>query len=219
MEAAHEEAVKHLRSFAGITVGERYDVVVTHAGKVGVNHYQAAKAASAAARVVRPGGRVVLVADTVDPDPVGGDYYRALMTLLKGVGTEAFDRLLRASEWTFVPDQWEAQMWSRFFARVPPAHFFYFSPQTSPFEYDRLPCRLPGACAAGLHGLPHERQIAEFVRAAVDTAVAETGAELAHERTSSGPPGGKRDGVGPSVAFLRAGPYGIPIGTGHGTKS
>ena len=216
METAHEAAVEHLRSFAGIPVAEHYDVVVTHAGRVGVNHYQAAKAANAAARVVKPGGRVILVADTVDPDPVGGDYYRALLTLLRGIGSTAFDGLIRSAAWKFVPDQWEVQMWARFFERVPPSNFFYFSPQTALFEYGRLPCRAPGSCLSGLDALPPERQMAEFVSRAIKISLGELAAECADLGTRSGAAGAA---AAPTVAFLPAGPHGIPVEESDGSSA
>jgi hypothetical protein len=196
MERAHEAAVQNLRGFAEIPIHEHYDVVVAHAGKVGVNHYQAAKAASAAAKPVRHGGYVILLADTVDPDPVGSEHYRGMMTLLRDIGPVAFDRLIRSSEWTFVPDQWEVQMWARFFDRVPPCNFFYFSPQTPLFEYRRLPCREPEPWVAALEGLAPDKQMAMFVSRATETALA----ELVAAGTAA-----------PKIAFLPAGPYGIPV--------
>ena len=48
----------------------RYDVVVVHGGLVGVNHYQAEKAADIAGRAVRDGGYAVVIADTTEPDPL-----------------------------------------------------------------------------------------------------------------------------------------------------
>ncbi len=208
MELAHRAAVEHLRSFARIPVDEFFDIVVTHAGKVGVNHYQAAKAASAAARAVKMDGRVILVADTVDPDPVGGEYYRALMTLLKGIGSNAFADLIRSPEWKFVPDQWEAQMWARFFERVPPSNLFYFSPQTAPFEYGRLPCHPSVSRMETLAALPPEHQVAEFARHAIDIAAAEWAA------TANGALADV-SAAAPTVAFLVAGPYGIPVEAFH----
>jgi hypothetical protein len=195
MEAAHAEAVEHLRSFVGIPLDHRYDVVITHGGMVGVNHYQAAKAAAVAARVVEPGGHVILVADTTDPDPVGTMHYRALMTMLKEVGCEAFDRLIKSPDWTFVPDQWQVQMWGRVFATIPCSHLHYFSPQTPPFEYGRLPGRSPEILRSSPERpapLPSEEQVALFVEAALDTALADIG-------------------PAPRVALLAAGPYGIPV--------
>ena len=45
LRQAHQRAVGHLLAAAGIPIDREYDLVVTHAGFVGINHYQAAKAA------------------------------------------------------------------------------------------------------------------------------------------------------------------------------
>jgi len=44
MEKAHIKAVKKLNQYAFIQVNKKYDLVISHSGYVGVNHYQAAKA-------------------------------------------------------------------------------------------------------------------------------------------------------------------------------
>ncbi len=201
MEEAHARAVADLRRFVSVPIDERYDVVITHGGKVGVNHYQAAKAAAVAATAVKPGGYIILAADTVDPDPVGSAAYRSLMGLLREIGADAFTRLILSPDWTFVHDQWQVQMWARVFAQIPPEHLFYFSPQTAAYEYDRLPGRPPGAFfSAHRAGTHAEEQVTGFVAAALRAATAEiarTGAA-----TSELPR--------PRVAFLPAGPYAIP---------
>ena len=99
MEDAHRAAVAHLRSFSQISLDREYDVVVTHAGHVGVNHYQAAKAAYSAVRAAKSQGWVVLVADTIDPEPLGSPSYRSLMSLLKDIGHEAFMSMIQAEDW------------------------------------------------------------------------------------------------------------------------
>ena len=55
LEEAHRSAVLHLKSYTAIDVNKKYDIVVTHAGFVGINHYQAAKAGVEAARIVKKG--------------------------------------------------------------------------------------------------------------------------------------------------------------------
>ena len=50
MERAHEAAVEHLRRSMSIPLDRKYDIIITHGGRVGVNHYQAAKAAAVATR-------------------------------------------------------------------------------------------------------------------------------------------------------------------------
>ncbi len=195
MEKAHEAASEHVRSYAEVAFWNEYDVVVTHAGEVGVNHYQACKAASIAAKVVKKGGYVIVVADTPDPDPIGSGCYKALMVLLKTIGPDAFDRLIQSADWTFVPDQWQVQMWARIFHRIPSTNFLYFSPQTSPKDYCRLPCADIGDLLAGLGGLDSAQQVGAFVEQAVDLAC---GKSLS------------RTGARPTVAYLPAGPSGIP---------
>ena len=195
MEKAHAAASEHVRSFAEFPFRGEYDIVVTHAGEVGVNHYQACKAASIAAKVVKEGGYVIVVADTPDPDPIGSECYRALMVLLKSIGPKAFECLIRSPDWTFVPDQWQAQMWARVFRRIPWANFLYFSPQTAPRDYCALPCADVSGLRACLGDLDPARQVGVFVEEAVD---------LAYRESLS------RAGATPTVAYLPAGPSGIP---------
>jgi nickel-dependent lactate racemase len=203
MEEAHAQAVADLRRFVSIPAHERYDVVVTHGGKVGVNHYQAAKAAAVAAMVVKPGGYIILVADTIDPDPIGSAAYRSLLGLLREIGADAFVRLILGPDWTFVHDQWQVQMWARVFAQIPPHHFLYFSPQTPTSEYDSLPGRSPGTFfAADRAGKSKEEQVTGFVAAALRQATAEW--------TRTNRPGPHDRALRPRVAFLPAGPYAIP---------
>lgn len=194
MVRAHEQAVADLRRFVAVPLDEDFDVVITHAGKVGVNHYQAGKAAAVAAMAVKPGGSIILVADTVDPDPIGSAPYRALVGLLREIGAEAFVRLILSPDWTFVPDQWQAQMWARVFARIPMENLFYFSPQTPAAEYARLPGRPPAApFLTEVAGMSTEGQLQAYVAAALRAATAPR-------------PGAAR----PRVAVLPAGPYAIP---------
>jgi lactate racemase len=195
MEQAHETAVEHLRSFAQIPLSRLYDVVVVHGGKVGVNHYQAVKAANQAARAARKGGYVVVVADTVDTDPIGGDSYRALMTLLRAIGPNAYARLIHSPDWPFVAEQWGAQLWATIFERIPPANFFYFSPQTTVRDYRTIPCADPRGLVEGFEGLTPGRQVGAFVERAIS---------LACERSALA------TGAKPAVAYLPAGPSGIP---------
>lgn len=125
LEKAHLEAVKHLRSFVKIPINKLYDVVIIQAGYVGVNHYQCAKAAVEAARAVRPGGAIILLAGLTDPDPIGGQNYKDLLRLLARSGPAAFRRRLLAKDWSFVTEQWEVQMWAKVFERLGSTERFY----------------------------------------------------------------------------------------------
>ena len=46
MEAAHLAAFEMIRDYARIPLSAEADIVITHAGFVGINHYQSAKAVS-----------------------------------------------------------------------------------------------------------------------------------------------------------------------------
>jgi nickel-dependent lactate racemase len=199
MVQAHLAAVEHVRSFAQIPLSAGYDVVVTHAGLVGVNHYQAEKAAAVAAKAVNRDGFVVVIADTTEPDPVGTQSYRRMLRLMADIGPDAFVRTIMSEDWQFVHDQWGVQVWAKLFADVPREHVFYFSPQTALEDYAILPGVHPGPLLSGVpgggQGGPGAR-VAGFVAAAVAQACEESEKAL-----------GRR----PSVAYLADGPHGIPI--------
>jgi len=196
MEKAHLAAFEHLLSFAGIPLDQRYDVVVTHAGLVGINFYQSEKAASAAARAARPQGYIVVVADTVDANPVGTLSYRRLLSMLVEVGREEFLRRIMADDWEFQHDQWGVQGWSKFLAKIPRDHLFFYSPQMPLDEYPQLICRDPRPILEGLEVSDPGVTVAHFVSAAVAEACRLSEAET---------------GRPASVAYLADGPYGIPL--------
>jgi hypothetical protein len=118
LEKAHLAAVEHLRSFASAELSKLYDIVVTQAGDVGVNHYQCAKAAFEAARAIKREGSVILLAKLTDPDPLGSQNYKEMLRLLIRLGPSAFCQKLLSNDWTFVPDQWQVQMWGKIFAKL-----------------------------------------------------------------------------------------------------
>lgn len=143
MELAHEQAAARSRRGNSIPIAAEYDLVVTHAGFVGINHYQAAKAACEGVKAVRPGGTLLLLANHTDIDPVGGPNYRRVLPLLKELGPEALTRRLRSPAWTFVPEQWEVQMWGRALTKLgSPANLLYCSPQLTGLAFQER--GLPG---------------------------------------------------------------------------
>ncbi|MBN2456607.1 MAG: nickel-dependent lactate racemase [Sedimentisphaerales bacterium] len=118
MEQSHLAAVENLKPFVTIELDKLYDVVITQAGDVGVNHYQCAKAVYETTRAVKPGGRMVLLAGFSDPDQIGSDNYRKMLCLLASLGPEDFVQRILSDEWSFVPDQWEVQMWAKAFQKL-----------------------------------------------------------------------------------------------------
>lgn len=188
MREAHLAAVGLLKTLAEVHLEHEYDIVITHAAKVGINHYQAGKALGSAAPAVRPGGYLVLLADNTDLDPVGSASYRRLLQVLAQEGPHEFQRLIQEDEWEFAQDQWAVQMYAMLLERIPRDHLFYFSPQTRADDYAFLPCRDPGSI--GLAGAESggfgpaagdSRRLAVFVEAAVERAAAECRARLGRE--------------------------------------
>jgi len=190
MEKAHLAAVKKLQSYVAIPVKEKYDLILTHAGYVGVNHYQAAKAAVAAAPLIQDRGICLLTAYHTDPDPIGGSNYKRMMRLLGEKGTEKFISMILDPSWTFVPEQWEAQMWTRLFKRIPPENLIYCSLEIPREAFSWL----PETDARTL--VSETKSLKEFVKKALDLAFKRLRSSLGRE---------------PRIAFLPDGPYGIPV--------
>ncbi|MFB0565987.1 MAG: nickel-dependent lactate racemase [Candidatus Aminicenantaceae bacterium] len=190
LETAHLAAVEKLCSYVAIPISKKYDLVLTHAGFVGVNHYQAAKAAVAAAPLMEKGGICILAAYHTDLNPIGGENYKKMMRLLGERGAEKFIEMILDPEWSFVPEQWEAQMWTRLFKKIPPENLIYCSKEIPRDSFSWLP--ETDACAL----IPKARNLKELVEKSLEWAVKKL-------RSSSG-----RE---PRIAFLPDGPYGIPV--------
>lgn len=190
MEQAFLAAYDKLKSYAAIPVTKKYDIVLSHSGRVGVNHYQAAKGALTCIPVVKEGGICLLAAHHTDPDPVGGPNYKKMIRLLNQVGKDKFLDSILDPGWTFVPEQWEAQMWTRLFHKIPPEHLIYCTLDI-PEEFFSW---LPGLDARSI--APPSETLQELV---------ETAFTWAHTRLQS------RLGRVPQAAVLLDGPYGIPL--------
>ena len=140
LEEAHLAAVEHLRSYVAIPVAKLYDVVIIPAGDVGVNHYQCVKAVFEAARVAKPNGKVILLGNLTDPDPVGNPNYKDMLRLAISLGPDGFLQKILAEDWAFVPDQWEVQMWSKAYRRLAgPKEIYICAPQLEDCAEDLLP--------------------------------------------------------------------------------
>jgi hypothetical protein len=192
LDQAHRAAFQHLRSYAAVPFDEPFDAVLTHAGFVGLNHYQSVKAVLAALPAVARGGRLLVLASNSDEDPVGSQRYRSLLHLLTLVGAEAFRRLLFSPDWTFIPEQWEVQAWGRALEQLGPEDLVYYSPQLAERDCAILP------------GLDGNLLLAEECRYRADAGNVQrvVNAFLAEAR-----PQGR--GRQPRLAFLADGPYGI----------
>jgi len=197
LEAAHEAAVAKVKSYVGIPVQGEYDIVVSHAGFVGINHYQVAKVGVASLGALKKGGHLIIVADNKDSgNAIGSMQYRMTLQLLKLVGPEAFTRVIKSPDWTFIPEQWQTQMWTKLFSRIPLGHFHYFAPQLD----DRHWADLPGIdgrkyLSADRKAAPKLEYAKDFVAGAIKAAI---------ESYPEAERGKLR------IAYLSDGPYGIP---------
>jgi len=190
MEKAHLAAVQQLQSYVAIPTQKKYDLVLTHTGYVGVNHYQAAKAAVAAAPLLQSQGICLLAAYHTDPDPIGGSNYKKMMRKLGELGTEKFINIILDPSWTFIPEQWEAQMWTRLFKRIPPENLIYCSLEIPREAFSWLPEKDGRSLVSEAKSLP------ELMEKSLDFAQKKLRSSLERE---------------PQIAFLPDGPYGIPV--------
>jgi len=197
LEEAHKQAVKQIIKYVTIPLDKEYDIVVTHAGFVGINQYQTAKAAVVAIPALKPNGKLIMIANNNDKDLIGSEKYKAVLHLLKIIGAKQFNHLILSPDWTFIPDQWQVQMWTRLFSKIPPENFIYYSPRLSFNDYKIIP---------GVDGnifLPRSerykdnfKNAAQVIEKAVEAAI--------YELKSAG-----QEKI--RIAYLADGPYGVPV--------
>jgi hypothetical protein len=113
--------------------------VLTHAGFVGKNHYQAAKAATAAIPLLKKDSIFIMASDCSDVDPVGKPTYRKVLGQLKNRDSDEFVQMIKSDDWEFVPDQWQVQMWAKLFRVIHQGQFIFFAPQIAEADYSILP--------------------------------------------------------------------------------
>ena len=192
---AHQAAVRKIKTYVTVPLLQKYDIVLIPAGFVGINHYQAAKAAIEAARAVKSGGKIIVVAKNTDTDAVGGQGYKEALKLLHQHGKESFMRMIMDPDWQIVQEQWEVQMWCKVLDVIGQASNLYYCALEIPAaDYDYL----PGVAAVKMLdqeelALPPKAAMQAMVTKALDQAVA----------TSTNP--------NPSILLLKDGPYGIPV--------
>ncbi len=114
--AAHRAGCAFVRQSAMRPVGGLYDcVVTTNAGfPLDANLYQAVKGLSAAARIVRPGGTIVLAAACSEGMRGHANFYRLLHA---SASPEALLEQIRANRET-QRDQWQAQVLAAILTRA-----------------------------------------------------------------------------------------------------
>ncbi len=192
--AAHQAASALVQDYVSVPVEREYDIVITHGGYVGRNHYQAVKAAHNALPAIRKGGIMIVATDNRDEDPIGGPEYRSLLHMLAIQGHEHYMRMIETPGWCFTKDQWEPEMWAKVFRKIDVADFVYCTHTIPRQEY----CLIPGRCGLDFLEDRRESPSAEAVGEMVENALRFAVAEF------------RKKGVEPAVAFIREGPYAIP---------
>ncbi len=193
---AHEAAANRVKEYVAIPIDTPYDIVLTHGGFVGINHYQVGKVAVVVAQALKEQGHLVVVADNTDADPVGSLNYKTVLYLLKSFGAKRFLQLIQSPDWTFIPEQWQVQMWAKLFAKISHDHFIYYSPQFTTEQYQLI----PGVDGNVLldDGQPYTGSL-NVVPKIFTHAIEQASNKL------------KNAGVdNPRIAYLADGPYGIP---------
>ena len=195
LEKAHMSACQHMRSYTAIPVDCEYDIVLTHGGYVGRNHYQTAKAACGALPIVKKGGTLIVAADNRDMEPIGTPEYRSLIHLLKLQGIEAYLKIISHPDWKFTKDQWEPEVWGRVLRKIGEEGLIYCTVEISEEDY----CLLPGQCGLNFLKSKKKRASLGMTQEMVQNAIL-----FSVDRY-------RKKGVEPTMASIREGPYAVPI--------
>jgi hypothetical protein len=195
-ERAFEEAFRRMKRYVEIPLEQPFDIVLTHGGYVGVNHYQSAKAAVGALPAVKDEGIIIVAADNRDSEPIGGPEYKTLIRLLKLQGPERYVEMLKTPCWSFTKDQWEPEVWARVIRKVGEKGLIYCSPQIPRADCAKLPGRSGWYFLAKGESRASHREIAE---------------RMLQNALFSAYRYFKSNAVEPSLAFISEGPYAVPV--------
>ena len=196
---AHMKAFEAMKAFVQIPIDEPYDIVLTHGGYVGRDHYQSVKSAVCAIPAVRDKGFIIMVSNTVDVEPIGSREYKTLLHLFKILGPDAYISILRHPDWVFTKDQWEPEMWGKPIRKVGNDGLVFCSAQIPEEDSNILP-GISGYAFIDVNtefGSIREKAQAMFQNAVIYAAN--------HPKF-----GGRK----PSMAFIEEGPYAIPLAKG-----
>ena len=196
LEEAHMAAFEAMKKSVMIPIEQPYDIVITHAGYVGRNHYQAVKAAVNAMPAVRDAGLIVMLADNVDVEPIGSQEYKTFLHMFKILGPDGYNNILQHPDWKFTKDQWEPEMWGKPYRQVGRDGLIYCSPQIPEENFDIIP---------GPNGYNFIESDAKFATdGAKATAMLQNSIIYAvnHPRFKS---------QKPTIAYIEEGPYAIPM--------
>jgi hypothetical protein len=200
LEEVLQQAVTKIKTYVEVPVEEEFDIVLTHGGYVGRNHYQVAKAAVGALPAVKPDGVIILAADNRDKEPIGGPEYKTLTHLLKLQGADGYVELLRSPGWKFTRDQWEPEVWGRVLRKVGEERLIYCTSDIPEKDFEMLP---------GVSGYEfltpagRKKTRGKKIQEMVQNAIIYFYGALEKRKIS------------PRVAFIREGPYAVPVPMGR----
>jgi lactate racemase len=196
LEKAHLAAYEAMKKSVLIQIERPFDVVLTHAGYVGRNHYQAVKAAVNAMPAVKDQGLIVMLANNVDVEPIGSQEYKTFLHLFKILGPDGYNNVLEHPDWIFTKDQWEPEMWGKPYRKVGMDGLIYCSPQIPKAHYDIIP-GLGGydVIEDGVNFASEREKASAMLQNSVIYAVN-------HPRFK---------GRKPTIAYIEEGPYAVPM--------
>jgi len=195
LEKAHRAAFQHMKGYTAVSIEQEYDIILTHGGYVGRNHYQTAKAACGALPAIKNGGTLIIAADNRDMEPIGTPEYKSLIHLLKLQGIDRYLKIISHPDWKFTKDQWEPEVWGRVLRKIGEEGLIYCTLEISKEDY----CLLPGEC--GLDFLKKKR-----IKPTV-----EMSQEMIQNAVSFAVYRYREKSIEPTMAFIREGPYAVPV--------
>jgi nickel-dependent lactate racemase len=196
LEKVLELAVEKIKTYVSISVEEEFDIVLTHGGYVGRNHYQTAKAAVGAIPAVKEKGIIIIAADNRDPEPIGGPEYKTLTHLLKLQGPDRYVEVLKSPSWKFTKDQWEPEVWGKVLRKVGEKGLIYCTPHIPEETFSMLP---------GVSGYDFLTPAGKRKSRAKKAEEMVQNAIFFYYQTY------REKSISPRVAFIREGPYAVPL--------
>jgi nickel-dependent lactate racemase len=196
LEKVLELAVEKIKTYVSIPVEEEFDIVLTHGGYVGRNHYQTAKAAVGAIPAVKEKGIIIIAADNRDPEPIGGPEYKTLTHLLKLQGPDRYVEVLKSPSWKFTKDQWEPEVWGKVLRKVGEEGLIYCTPHIPEETFSMLP---------GVSGYDFLTPAGKRKSRAKKAEEMVQNAIFFYYQTD------REKSISPRVAFIREGPYAVPL--------
>ncbi len=195
---AHLAAFEAMKEFVQIPIRDPYDIVLTHAGYVGRDHYQSVKAAVCAMPAVKKNGVIVMLANNVDIEPIGSQEYKTLLHLFKILGPDGYISILKNPDWVFTKDQWEPEMWGKPIRKTGQDGLIYCSPQIPEADFKIIP---------GINGYDLINNGDKFV------SNKEKAAAMLQNAVIYATNHPRFQGRAPTMAFIEEGPYAIPMET------